>query len=60
MIVFRETGLVEVSGNILTESQFLSSIKVILHHSIEMDIKKSSIIREAFVCYCVELTPKNV
>ena len=33
MIVFRETGLVDVSGNILTDSQFLSSVKVnqILH-----------------------------
>jgi hypothetical protein len=30
MIVFRETGLVDVSGNILTDSQFLSSVKVIV------------------------------
>jgi hypothetical protein len=32
MIVFRETGLVDVSGNILTDSQFLSSVKVILNY----------------------------
>ena len=31
MIVFRETGVVDVSGNILTDSQFLSSVKVIWH-----------------------------
>lgn len=32
MIVFQETGLVDVSGNILTDSQFLSSVKVMWYH----------------------------
>ncbi|CAB3977797.1 Nodal modulator 1 [Paramuricea clavata] len=37
MIVFRETGLVDVSGNILTDSQFLSSVKLLLYREKNLD-----------------------